>query len=146
MTRRGVRRSARKALADAARGPEYQEPPEQISDAFALGVSRRLAERGITNTVPGTEDERTRMRQVIDYLKQSRELERLDAERRAAATPEPLPPTTADIVRRELLKHNEAANAEQSAESGGAAALNSAALLRAAIGRGNHGSINGEPL
>jgi hypothetical protein len=130
---------ARRALADAARGPEYR-PPQRIEDDFALAVARRLDARGIV-TVEGAEDGRAHMRKVLEYLEKSKELEKLDAERQAAAAPPPPPPpTTADVLRRLMAEQNTAAADVDSQPA--VPPLNGDQLLRNALG-GNAGTING---
>ena len=132
---------ARRALADAARGPEYR-PPQRIEDDFALAVARRLDARGIV-TVEGAEDGRAHMRRVLEYLEKSKVLEKLDAERQAAAAPPPPPPpTTADILRRVMAEQSAAAADVDSQPA--VPPLNGERLLRKVLGsNGNAGTING---
>jgi hypothetical protein len=132
---------ARRALADAARGPEYR-PPQRIDDDFALAVARRLDARGIV-TVEGAEDGRAHMRRVLEYLEKSKELEKLDAERQAAAAPPPpLPPSTADVLRRVMAEQSAAAADVDSQPA--VPPLNGERLLRKVLGsNGNAGTING---
>jgi hypothetical protein len=146
--------SAREALIAALRGPEYREPA-RIDDPVALAFARRLEARGIV-AVPGAEDERERTRKVLQYLKDSRILEQLDAERKAAAEPPPPPPpTTATLVRKVLEEEVAAINKEEarkakqadnvipqpSSSAPPSVPLNGAAVLRRALAGG--GTING---
>jgi hypothetical protein len=148
--------SGREALIAAMRGPEYREPP-RIDDPVALAFARRLAARGIV-AVPGAEDERERTRKVLQYLKDSRILEQLEAERKAAAEPPPPPPTTATLVRKVLEQEAEAINKEEarkaaqasnvipqpsSSDPAASVPLNGVAVLRRALAGGG-GTINGQ--
>jgi hypothetical protein len=149
--------SGREALIAAMRGPEYREPP-RIDDPVALAFARRLQARGIV-AVPGVEDERERTRKVLQYLKDSRILEQLEAERKAAAEPPPPPPpTTATLVRKVLEQEAEAINKEEarkaaqannvipqpsSSDPAASVPLNGVAVLRRALAGGG-GTINGQ--
>lgn len=147
--------SAREALIAAMRGPEYREPA-RIDDPVALAFARKLQARGIV-AVPGAEDEREHTRKVLQYLKDSRILEQLDAERKAAAEPPPPPPpTAATFVRQVLEEEVEAINKEEarkaakvdnvipqpSSSDPTAVPLNGVAVLRRALAGGG-GTING---
>jgi hypothetical protein len=113
--------------------------PEPLDD-FAAGVAAALQRRGITS-VPGATPPPGKpwRRQVLDTLLDDKaKTEQALAQREAVKSAPPPPATTAELVK-QALKIEVEKKVEESGGDHGVPALNSAALLRSALG-GQRGS------
>jgi hypothetical protein len=132
----------RDRLTQALRDEFSRTEPEPLDD-FAAGVAAALQRRGITSVPGATRPEKPLYRQRLDGLLEDKRLtEEALARKEAEKSAPPPAPSTAELVKRALQIEVEKLNHAEESEPdpGGVPALNSSALLRAALG--GNGTVN----
>ena len=135
----------REKLTEALRNEFANRETEPLDD-FARGIAAAIQRRGITSVPGATRPEKPWRRHVIDTLLDDKaKTEQAQAQREAEQSAPPPAPTTAELVKRALQVEVEKLNAaeETGSDPSSTPALNSSALLSAALGHGNRGTING---
>ena len=133
----------RERLVQALRDEFSRTEPEPLDD-FAAGVAAALQRRGITSVPGATRPEKPWRRQVLDTLLDDKaKTEQALAQREAKRSAPPPAPTTAAVVKQALAVEAEKLNRAEAegSDPGPVPALNSAQLLRQALG-GQHGTVN----
>ena len=134
--------SSRERLAEALRR-EFSRTEPPALDALSTGIARAIEARGI-GTVPGANRPGKRWsRHAIDTLLDDKaRTEEAQARREAERDAPPPPATTVELIKLALRVEVDNTAEESGADPAPTPALNSAALLRAALG-GENGTING---